>query len=287
MNNNSNIIENFTYSNILNVTLGHFDGDGHYQFKKDNDLKDNWLDNIDWIKVKKDSNYKQKNNTTDDIVSSSDDEDEEKAEMQARKERFNIVESYKEILVFMQPQESINRTLQRLNKSKTKMTTAQRFKMKKAGVIDESSENITKITGIVNEILTQTGNMDVYEETYEDIKTKIKEQEDKQQAGPSKAAELDMYADDFDEKEVGKLNTDTSTTESKTENNELMWEYKVSQTDTDDKIIGPFTTVVMQKKVESGDFKECVFVRKVIKDRKDDDDSRFYSSARMDFELYL
>lgn len=250
-------------------------------------MKDNWLDNIDWIKVKKDSNYKQKQSTTDDIVSSSDDEDEEKAEMQARKERFNLVASYKEILVFMQPQESINRTLQRLNKSKTKMTTAQRFKMKKAGVVDESSENITKITGIVNEILTQTGNMDVYEETYEDIKIKIKEQEDKQQAGPSKAAELDMYADDFDEKEVGKLNPDTSTTESKTENNELMWEYKVSQTDTDDKIIGPFTTVVMQKKVESGDFKECVFVRKVINDRKDDDDSRFYSSARMDFELYL
>lgn len=30
---------------------GHFDADGHYQFHKDADIKDNWLDNIDWVKV--------------------------------------------------------------------------------------------------------------------------------------------------------------------------------------------------------------------------------------------
>jgi hypothetical protein len=32
---------------------GHFDADGHYHFNKDakGDLKDNWLDNIDWVKV--------------------------------------------------------------------------------------------------------------------------------------------------------------------------------------------------------------------------------------------
>lgn len=30
---------------------GHFDADGHFQWDKSNDVKDNWLDNLDWIKV--------------------------------------------------------------------------------------------------------------------------------------------------------------------------------------------------------------------------------------------
>lgn len=30
---------------------GHFDAEGHYQWNKDNDIKDNWLDNLDWVKV--------------------------------------------------------------------------------------------------------------------------------------------------------------------------------------------------------------------------------------------
>lgn len=30
---------------------GHFDADGHFQWDKNNDIKDNWLDNLDWVKV--------------------------------------------------------------------------------------------------------------------------------------------------------------------------------------------------------------------------------------------
>jgi len=30
---------------------GHFDKDGHYHWNKETDIKDNWLDNIDWVKV--------------------------------------------------------------------------------------------------------------------------------------------------------------------------------------------------------------------------------------------
>lgn len=41
---------------------GHFDNQGHYHWKKDADadLKDHWLDNIDWVKV----NYIFYNNYT-------------------------------------------------------------------------------------------------------------------------------------------------------------------------------------------------------------------------------
>jgi hypothetical protein len=30
---------------------GHFDTDGNYHWKKEGQIKDNWLENIDWIKV--------------------------------------------------------------------------------------------------------------------------------------------------------------------------------------------------------------------------------------------
>ena len=31
---------------------GRFDGDGHYHWNKEANIKDNWLDNIDWVKVR-------------------------------------------------------------------------------------------------------------------------------------------------------------------------------------------------------------------------------------------
>lgn len=32
---------------------GHFDKEGMYHWKKDKDIQDNWLENIDWCKVNK------------------------------------------------------------------------------------------------------------------------------------------------------------------------------------------------------------------------------------------
>lgn len=31
---------------------GHFDKEGHYHWKKEKEIRDNWLDEIDWMKVK-------------------------------------------------------------------------------------------------------------------------------------------------------------------------------------------------------------------------------------------
>lgn len=193
----------------------------------------------------------------------------------------------------MQPGDSIQRSLQRLGKNKPKITTAQRWKMKKSGIKDDSADGITKLTELANEILTKTGNMDIYDMTYEQVQRKIQEADSK--PGTSKVTELDMYADDFDDKEKDKLaeNPSTSAETSNPDRTEigpvapepeakLMWEFKWKQTD--EEIVGPFTTEEMQKKVDDGDFKEAVFVRKILKGTEDD---RFYSSARLDFELYL
>lgn len=262
---------------------GHFDQMGHYHFKKDERHLDNWLDDVDWVKIKKNEDYRKKYYTADGEYNSSSDEDDLPSATAATK--FDSFTSFKEILSFMQPGESVNKTLQRLNKSKIKVSTAQRFKMKKEGIIDEASENITKITGIVNEILTKTGNMNVYELTFEQIKLKMKDVGDKNAAGSSKDVELDMYSEDFDEKEKQlKEPSGKSVTFKKPEDPaepeepSLMWEYKLTQED--ETILGPFTTEQMSKKADNGDFKENVFVRKV-------GDERFYSSARIDFDIYL
>lgn len=268
--------------NLPNLQFqGHFDNEGHYHFKKNNENHlDNWLDDIDWVKVKKDENYKKKYYTAEGEYSS--DEDEEEAASAAA---FDPLSSFKSVLGFMKPAETVNAALQRINKSRVKLTTAQKWKMKKQGITDESSEAITKLTGIVNEILTRTGNMNVYELTYEQIQHKIKVMEDKAGAGPSGKVELDMYADDFDEKEQSKLGDKTVTfkepqsiPEDNDESKKLMWEYKIKQDD--DVLHGPFTTEQMLKKTENGEFKENVFCRKI-------GDERFYSSSRVDFDLYL
>lgn len=38
---------------------------------------------------------------------------------------------------------------------------------------DPNSVSITKLTELANELLTRTGNMDIYQETYEQIKKKV------------------------------------------------------------------------------------------------------------------
>lgn len=62
-------------------------------------------------------------------------------------------------------------------KGKKKFTTAERWKKKKESNTpveeDPSSVSITKLTELANELLTRTGNMDIYQETYELIKKKV------------------------------------------------------------------------------------------------------------------
>lgn len=124
-----------------------------------------------------------------------------------------------------------------VGRGKKRLTTAERWKKKKEKKEvedDENSINITKLTELANELLTRTGNMDIYQESYEQIKKKVVYHDEsviarseiskilsrwkclqvevgEKRAHPSKQeAELDMYADDFDEKEKAKLDESES-----------------------------------------------------------------------------
>lgn len=91
---------------------GHFDAQGHYQWKKEKEIKDSWLDNIDWVKVKGRPEDKYKVHKDDSLKglgeeSSSDSETEEE-------KSFDLITSYKEILSFMKEKETILKTIKRL-----------------------------------------------------------------------------------------------------------------------------------------------------------------------------
>ncbi|KAK7595522.1 hypothetical protein V9T40_013347 [Parthenolecanium corni] len=259
---------------------GHFDAQGMYHWNKEENIRDNWLENIDWVKIK-------------DPKSGTGEAPESESEEDAH---FDEIALYEQILPLMQENETVAKALRRLGSTKS-LSASERLKRKKAGLAyndaNTNAETVTKLTELANTILSRTGNMDIYQETFEGIQKKITHISsffdvdqcfEKKKDVPAKpAAELDMYADDFDEKEKANLTTastskdDSGPKESK--NQEVQWEYK--KTLNDDKTEGPYSTEQMNKYMKEDHFKEPVWVRKV------GTDSEFYSSRRIDFELYL
>nr|XP_018902961.1 PREDICTED: CD2 antigen cytoplasmic tail-binding protein 2 homolog isoform X1 [Bemisia tabaci] len=183
---------------------GHFDTDGNFHWKKEKLLKDHWLDNIDWVKIRKGD---EKAPADKGIADSDDSESEE--------EPFDSVAVYKKILQLMKPKETVAGALRRLGGNKS-MSASERWKKKKAGLKEEENadkKNVTLLTELANDLLTRTGNMDIYQETYEKISELVNKSEKKKNSSIYEDAAddgLDMYADDFGEKEKAKI---TSTTE--------------------------------------------------------------------------
>lgn len=120
------------------------------------------------------------------------------------------------------------------------------------------------------------GDMDIYQQTYEQIERHINKEQNKK---PTSSTELDMYADDFDEKEKAKISTTIPETNN-SEEQPLMWEFKWSSSNDDD-VHGPHSTEQMQEWVKGGYFQTGVWVRKV------GSEGEFHTSNRIDFELYL
>lgn len=240
---------------------GHFDANGMYHWKKEKLIRDNWLENIDWVKVKQQEDeaaVKDQENDMPEVV--------------------DTLDLYKKILTYLMPKETITQALKRLGGNKS-LSASERLKLKKAGKslgdLKGNSEKVTELTELANKILTALGNMDIYQETYEYIFDKVN-------ASTSKRNEpdLDMYADDFGEKEKERLSEKPSDVKQTSSEKDavIKWEYKEKEDSQD--IKGPYSTEQMAKWSESGHFKTGVLVRKCGSDQ-------FYTSNRIDFELYL
>lgn len=142
------------------MELGHFDKQGHFIWKNEKEVRDNWLDNIDWQQIK--TNAKMKDDEMKGLGEESDSDDEV----------FDEIKSYKLIITYMKPGETITRSLRRLGGNTEKLSSIERLKRKKAGTLNSNKE-VIDLTELVNKVLTSTGNMDIYQETYEEITEKV------------------------------------------------------------------------------------------------------------------
>ncbi|RZC40533.1 GYF domain containing protein [Asbolus verrucosus] len=239
---------------------GHFDKEGHFIWNNEREVRDNWLDNVDWHNINNDSKYQL--DPTDQSLGAESDSD-------SNEEQFDEIGLYKKMLKFMKPKETVNKTIRRLGGDLMKLSSVERLKRKKEGTLNTNQE-VVEMTEFANTILTKTGNMNVYQETFEEISRKIEEKTKPKVNEPV----LDMYADDFGDKEKKKIEASSLSDKMP----ELMWEFKWEQDK--DEIQGPFETKQMIKWASEGYFKTGVWVRKC------GEQSNFYTSNRIDFELY-
>ncbi|GFN99414.1 Cd2 antigen cytoplasmic tail-binding protein 2 [Plakobranchus ocellatus] len=301
---------------------GHFDAEGTYIFDKTKEIRDNWIDNIDWVKVKH-TNPDDANTGTKRPFEGSDSSDEEEDE---DTKNANMLKLYESILDILEKGETVAKAIRRLCKNKAKIPSAsQRWKAKKkkttnsetSGEEDQEAVNkaiaeqkqMLRLTELCD-LLIQKGIMDIYETSYERISFTIKQMQEKAENSRLTIAEkgddgnlLDMFADDFDEKDESKANqksgkdpnnkANTSAVEFKkpappsdsTKSDaavpgmeKVLWEYKENLDSAE--IKGPFTTSQMSKWADDGSFGSGVLCRKY------QSEGQFYNSSRLDFELY-
>ena len=134
------------------------------------------------------------------------------------------------------------------------------------------------------------GHYDVYVDTYEKFQFKVKSLEAEKKAKEPQIPEdaddddaLDILASNIDKSDKESESNDTKvtgeTSESGIEESSIKWEYRWSEED--EEVHGPFTSQEMADWQEQGYFNDSVLVR-----RTDRDGGQFYSSKRIDFDLY-
>lgn len=192
---------------------GHFDSAGNFIWNKKDTVRDDWVDNLAPIFIQKPGCKRPV------IVHRNFDVklDWEKIE------RGSLIRRYRKILALMQPGETVLKTIRRLAGNRGYVSSMDRLRLSKAGMLNKvNSENIEKISSLANEIFVRGINVNVYEMTYEQIADKVQVDNASVSATPLKVLhyDLDMYADDFGEKEKAKMAAAASTSVAKVKTEE-------------------------------------------------------------------
>ncbi|KAJ8253524.1 hypothetical protein COCON_G00201360 [Conger conger] len=221
---------------------GHFDSEGNYFVKKDEEIRDNWLDNIDWVQIS----------------------------------RAQLTEAVVELLL---PGETVAGGLRRLGGLGRKKMKG-RGEGKEAGP-DRDAEKLDRLTALADR-LVGSGEFEIYQQTYEKLSYRLKgmrgEREQRSKANEEED-DLDMFADQIDGLDKEKLQEEEK--DSEILNEDVMWEYRWLNEEAAE-LYGPFSSQQMQDWVDEGYFKEGVYCRKVGQGG-----AQFYSSKRLDFDLYI
>nr|XP_020501379.1 CD2 antigen cytoplasmic tail-binding protein 2 [Labrus bergylta]XP_020501380.1 CD2 antigen cytoplasmic tail-binding protein 2 [Labrus bergylta] len=285
---------------------GYFDSEGNYFVKKEEQIRDNWLDNIDWVKVKEQPFQKKKKGLGAKRTRRVGDEDEaeeekKREEQQVDKENEEDEEaepaedplaSYTQhqlteaVVALMHPGETVAAALRRLGGLKGRKKGKLREESEPTEETKRDAEKLDRLTALADR-LVGSGMFEIYQQTYEKLAYLMKSMSSKQPAVRQRASgdgddeegdELDMFADKFDET-LGN-SKDKQEEEDKIVTDEILWEYRWENEDNSE-VYGPFTSQQMQDWVDDGYFSSGVYCR-----RKDQEGSQFYNSKRLDFELY-
>ncbi|XP_072298834.1 CD2 antigen cytoplasmic tail-binding protein 2 isoform X1 [Eucyclogobius newberryi] len=280
---------------------GHFDSEGNYFIKKETQIRDNWLDNIDWVRIKeqpfkkkkKGLSAKRKRRVGDEDEAEEEskreaergasEEEEDKEEEKEEEEREDPLASLSRsqltqaVVELLQPGETVAAGLRRLGglKGKKKKLTA--------GAEEETkrdADKLDKLTALADR-LVGSGDYEIYQQTYEKLNYRLKSSSEaakrKAEPGDDGDGELDMFGDKFDEKRDSKTEDDEQEMK---KSDEVMWEYRWENKDGSE-IYGPFSSRQMQDWVDDEYFSTGVYCRRI-----DQEGSQFYNSKRLDFDLY-
>lgn len=284
---------------------GHFDSEGNYYVKKDEEIRDNWLDNIDWVKIREQPTKRKKKGLAAKRRRRVEDEDEaeeekQREEKQADGDEEEDMEEEKEpvedplasysqhqlteaVLELLLPGETVAAGLRRLGGLGGRKKGKQREENGKAEETNRDTEKLDRLTALADR-LVGSGVFEIYQQTYEKLAYTLKGKSQQQSVGKSKNGEeeedeLDMFADKIDEKHGVKA-PDKEDQDDETVSDEVMWEYKWD-TEENSELYGPFSSQQMQGWVDEGYFKDGVYCRRI-----EQGSAQFYNSKRLDFDLY-
>nr|XP_057904543.1 CD2 antigen cytoplasmic tail-binding protein 2 isoform X2 [Doryrhamphus excisus]XP_057904544.1 CD2 antigen cytoplasmic tail-binding protein 2 isoform X2 [Doryrhamphus excisus] len=286
---------------------GHFDSEGNYFIKKEQQIRDNWLDNIDWVRIKEQPFKQKKKGLSAKRKRRVGDEDEAEEEKQREEQQENKDEEEEEdgeaepaedplasytqqqlteaLLELLLPGETVTAALRRLG------GLGARKKNKLRDNDDDSggqatedgkrdTEKLDRLTSLADRLVA-SGMYGIYQQTHEKLAYTLKSMSGKRpakEADGEEKDELDMFGEEFDEKH-GAASHDNEEGNNRV-SEEVMWEYKWENKD-DSEVYGPFTSQQMQDWVDEGYFSSGVYCR-----RLDQEGSQFYNSKRLDFDLY-
>ncbi|XP_071272670.1 CD2 antigen cytoplasmic tail-binding protein 2 [Salvelinus alpinus] len=284
---------------------GHFDSEGNYYVKKDEEIRDNWLDNIDWVKIREQPTKRKKKGLAAKRRRRVGDEDEaeeekQREEKQADSDEEEDMEEEKEpvedplasysqhqlteaVLELLLPGETVAAGLRRLGGLGGRKKGKQREENGKAEETNRDTEKLDRLTALADR-LVGSGVFEIYQQTYEKLAYTLKGKSQQQSVERSKNGEeeedeLDMFADKIDEKHSVKA-PDKEDQDDETVSDEVMWEYKWD-TEENSELYGPFSSQQMQGWVDEGYFKDGVYCRRI-----EQGSAQFYNSKRLDFDLY-
>ncbi|KAM4597731.1 CD2 antigen cytoplasmic tail-binding protein 2 [Polymixia lowei] len=282
---------------------GYFDSEGNYFVKKDEEIRDNWLDNIDWVRIKEQPFKQKKKGLAAKRRRRAGDEDEAEEERQREEQRgdndneedaeekepaedplasytqYQLTEALVDMLL---PGETVARGLRRLGGLGARRKGKLREESEHTEDTKRDAEKLDRLTALADRLVA-CGMFEIYQQTYEKLAYILKGMSQKQSAKKPRAGgddeeeedELDMFADKFDEN-----HGDGSQEDDKRVSDGVMWEYKWENEEKSE-LYGPFSSRQMQDWVDEGYFKDGVYCR-----RLDQEGSQFYNSKRLDFDLY-